>query len=185
MANRFDYQLSEKHRFFGRWSWLKYREDRQDWTYETARGLMTNGVNRNNARRRPPAGSTRPAPSTVFDVDAGGNNIPEGNILTPTALGFTPSTVGLPAYMDAKAGSNHALPIMSFSGYDTLGQSVPAWTHFEMLLDQSERIAHSRRAHRCALASTSATTGGAAATRAPPRARSRSPTPSPAAKTTA
>ena len=48
IANRFDYQLSEKHRFFGRWSWLKYREDRQDWTYQTARGLMTNGVNRNN-----------------------------------------------------------------------------------------------------------------------------------------
>ena len=48
ISNRFDYQKSEKHRFFGRWSWLKYREDRQDWTYETARGLMTNGVNRNN-----------------------------------------------------------------------------------------------------------------------------------------
>ena len=48
LANRFDYQHSEKHRFFGRWSWLKYREDRQDWTFETARGLKTNGVNRNN-----------------------------------------------------------------------------------------------------------------------------------------
>jgi len=47
-ANRFDYQHSEKNRFFGRWSWFKYREDRQDWTYETARGLQTNGVNRNN-----------------------------------------------------------------------------------------------------------------------------------------
>ena len=46
-ANRFDYQHSEKHRFFGRWTWFKYREDRQDWTYETARGLQTNGVNRN------------------------------------------------------------------------------------------------------------------------------------------
>ena len=131
VSNRFDYQLSEKHRFFGRWSWLKYREDRQDWTYETDRGLMTNGVNRNNL------GATAnwvytPNPTTVVDVAIGGNNNLEGNILTPVALAFKPSTVGLPGYLDTKAGNSHALPIMAFSGYDTLGQSVPAWTHFEI-----------------------------------------------------
>src|SRR5215471_4436655 len=130
ISNRFDYQLSEKHRFFGRWSWLKYREDRQDWTYETARGLMTNGVNRNNL------GATAswvytPNASTVVDVAGGGNNNLEGNIVTPVALGFTPGSVGLPAYLDAKAGPAHALPTMSFMGYDTLGQLVPAWTHYE------------------------------------------------------
>ena len=145
IANRFDYQLSEKHRFFGRWSWLKYREDRQDWTYETARGLMTNGVNRNNL------GATAnwvytPGSSTVIDFSAGGNNFLEGNILTPVALGFTPSSVGLPAYLDAKAGPNHALPIMSFSGYDTLGQSVPAWTHYEIFSLKSN-ISYIRGAH--------------------------------------
>ena len=130
-ANRVDYQPSEKHRFFGRWNWLKYREDRQDWTYETYRGLMTNGVNRNNL------GATAnwvytPTSNLVVDVSAGGNNNLEGNILNSAALDFTPSAVGLPAYMDAKAGAAHALPIMSFSGYDTLGQSVPGWTHYEI-----------------------------------------------------
>ena len=65
---------------------------------------MTNGVNRNNL------GATvnwvfTPNASTVFDVAGGGNNNLEGNILTPVALGFTPSKVGLPAYLDAKAGS--------------------------------------------------------------------------------
>ncbi len=145
ISNRFDYQLSEKHRFFGRWSWLKYREDRQDWTYETARGLMTNGVNRNNL------GATAnwvytPNASTVVEVAAGGNNNLEGNILTPVALGYTPSSVGLPAYLDAKAGSAHALPIMSFAGYDTLGQSVPAWTHFEIFSLKSN-LTHIRGAH--------------------------------------
>jgi hypothetical protein len=145
VANRFDYQLSEKHRFFGRWSWLKYREDRQDWTYETKRGLMTNGVNRNNL------GATAswvytPSASTVIDVAAGGNNNLEGNILTPVALGYTPSSVGLPAYLDAKAGPNHALPIMSFAGYDTLGQSVPAWGHYEIFSLRSN-ISYIRGAH--------------------------------------
>src|SRR5215471_11957722 len=145
IANRFDYQLSEKHRFFGRWSWLKYREDRQDWTYQTARGLMTNGVNRNNL------GATAswvytPNASTVVDVAGGGNNNLEGNILTPVALAFTPSSVGLPGYMDTKAAQAHALPIMSFSGYDTLGQSVPAWTHFEIFSIKAN-VSHIRGAH--------------------------------------
>jgi hypothetical protein len=132
-------------RFFGRWSWLKYREDRQDWTYETARGLMTNGVNRNNL------GATAnwvytPGARTVVDVAAGGNNNLEGNILKPIALGYTPSSVGLPAYMDAKAGTAHALPIMAFAGYDTLGQSVPAWTHFEIFSLKSN-VSYIRGAH--------------------------------------
>ena len=145
IANRFDYQLSEKHRFFGRWSWLKYREDRQDWTYQTDRGLMTNGVNRNNL------GATAswiytPNASTVVDVAAGGNNNLEGNILTPVALAFTPSSVGLPAYMDTKAAQAHALPIMSFAGYDTLGQSVPAWTHYEIFSIKAN-VSHIRGAH--------------------------------------
>jgi hypothetical protein len=145
VSNRFDYQHSEKHRFFGRWSWLKYREDRQDWTYETQRGLMTNGVNRNNL------GATAnwvytPNARFVLDVAAGGNNNLEGNILTPVALGFTPSSVGLPAYLDAKAGAAHALPIMSFAGYETLGQSVPAWTHFEIFSLKSN-LTYIRGAH--------------------------------------
>ena len=102
LANRFDYQHSEKHRFFGRWSWLKYREDRQDWTFETARGLMTNGVNRNNSGLTADWVYT-PGNNTVFDVNVAANHFQEGNILTSVATDFKPSTVGLPAYMDAKA----------------------------------------------------------------------------------
>jgi hypothetical protein len=129
VANRFDYNHSEKHRFFGRWTWLKYREDRQDWTYETARGLQTNGVNRNNSGITANWVFTRNS-STILDVQGAINHFREGNILTPVALAFKPSDVGLPAYMDQVAGENHALPIMAMSGYDTLGQSVPAWTNF-------------------------------------------------------
>jgi len=131
LANRFDYNHSEKHRFFGRWTWLKYREDRQDWTYETKRGLQTNGVNRNNR------GLTlnyvfTPNGSNVFDFQGAINHFREGNILTSTATGYKASTVGLPGYIDNFAGDSHALPIMAITGYDTLGQAVPAWTNFTL-----------------------------------------------------
>ncbi len=144
-ANRYDYSLSEKHHFFGRWSYLKYRENRQDWTYATDPGLMTNGVNRNNVGLMADYVFT-PSPSTVFDIGAGTNFNQEGNILTQTALQITPSSVGLPAYLDAKAGTHHALPIMSFSGYDTLGQSVPTWTHYDILSLKGNAL-HIRGAH--------------------------------------
>jgi hypothetical protein len=48
--------------------------------------------------------------------------------------------------MDAKAGANHALPIMSFAGYDTLGQAVPGWTHYEILSIKAN-VTHIRGAH--------------------------------------
>jgi hypothetical protein len=145
LANRFDYQHSAKHRFFGRWSWLKYREDRQDWTFETARGLQTNGVNRNNGGITADWVFT-PGSSTVFDVNLAANHFQEGNILTSVATKFKPSDVGLPAYMDARAAENHALPIMQFAGYDTLGQGVPAFTHFEMLSGKAN-VLHIRGSH--------------------------------------
>lgn len=144
-ANRYDYALSEKHRFFGRWNWLQYREDRQDWTYETARGLQTNGVNRNNIGISADYVYT-PTASTIFDFEAGANHNQEGNILTQTALQYTPSKVGLPGYLDAKAGANHALPIMQFAGYDTLGQAVPAFTNYEILSLKGNAL-HIRGAH--------------------------------------
>lgn len=144
-ANRFDYQHSEKHRFFGRWTWLKYREDRQDWTYETMRGLQTNGVNRNN-RGITANWVYTPSSTTVVDVGAAVNDFREGNILSSVALGFKPSDVGLPEYMDRHAGDNHALPIMEMSGYDTLGQAVPNWTHFQ-LFSAKTNFLHIRGAH--------------------------------------
>lgn len=144
-ANRFDYNHSERHRFFGRWTWLKYREDRQDWTYETKRGLQTNGVNRNNR------GLTlnyvfTPTSSTVLDVQGAMNHFREGNILSSVATGYKPSDVGLPSYMDQFAGDSHALPVMQFDGYDTLGQAVPAWVNFTLASTRAN-LTHIRKSH--------------------------------------
>lgn len=131
-ANRIDYTLSDKSRLFARWNWLKYREDRNDFTWQDNWGLMTNGVNRNNLGVTADWTYTANA-RTVIDINGSANNFREGNILTPVALAYTPSSVGLPSYLDAKAGVNHALPVMNWSGYQSLGQSVPAWTHYEVL----------------------------------------------------
>ena len=48
-SNLVDLQASDKWRMFGRWSINNFGpEDRADWTYETARGLNSNSLNRNN-----------------------------------------------------------------------------------------------------------------------------------------
>ena len=43
---RIDYNLSERHKVFGRWYWNHRLADEYDWTYETKRGLHTNGLTR-------------------------------------------------------------------------------------------------------------------------------------------
>lgn len=137
LSNRVDYQISDKHRFFGRWSYFKYREDTLDWTYEIKRRLMSYGFNRNNLSATANWIYT-PRSSTVLDVAVAGNNYSEGNILSEVALGYTPSSVGLPAYLDAKAGANHAVPVITWStnaggkAYETLGQSVPGWNRYQV-----------------------------------------------------
>src|SRR5262249_57477285 len=46
--NRLDLNTTPRHRFYGRWSWNNFLEDRQDWTYSTIRGMNTGGLQRKN-----------------------------------------------------------------------------------------------------------------------------------------
>jgi hypothetical protein len=143
-SNRIDYNLSERHRLFGRWTWMKYREDRQDWTYETIRGLHTNGVNRNLRSLMADYVFTRSA-STVFNVLSSFSDFEEGSGFS-VPFQYPPSAVGLPAYLDQKAGSNAALPIMEVAGYQTMGQSVPAFAH-NQLFSVNGTVTHIRGGH--------------------------------------
>jgi len=143
-ANRMDYQHSARQRFFGRWSWNDYNEDRGDWTYESARGLNTSGLSRHNV------GATvdwvyTASSNTVIDVAVAGNNYRDGNKLT-VPLSFKPSDVGLPAYLDAKAGDQHIIPTMSFAGYATLGRTVPTFTSYRILTAKTD-VSHVRGQH--------------------------------------
>ena len=140
--NRVDYHHSARHRFFGRWSWNDFLEDRGDWTYESARGLHSNGLNRHNI------GATMDwvytaGPSTVLDVAVAANEFREGDKIT-VPLQFKPSDVGLPAYLDAKAGDQHILPQMNFDGYQSLGRGgVPVFTRYRLLTTKAD-ISHVR-----------------------------------------
>ncbi len=121
---RFDYQPGDRHRFFLRWLRSTFQQDRQDWTYTTMRGLQTSGLSRRNlggsfdwvgcrARRRR---WTRPSRST--------RSVEGDRISTP--LQFKPSDVGLPKYMDERAGDQHILPMVSAAGYASMSQLYPA-----------------------------------------------------------
>ncbi len=129
-SNRVDHQISDHFRAFGRWSYNNFGpEDRSDWTYETARGLNQNGLVRNNKGGNIDVVWTQ-TPTTVWNFNAGINQFREGNI-QPFALSKKPSDIGLPAYMDQKAGDQHILPQMAVSGYTTISPGgVSTWTRY-------------------------------------------------------
>ncbi len=112
--NRFDYHLSEKHRFFFRWLKTYFVEDAQDYTYQIEPGLMAW-----NERRPAISGAAdwtfTVSPRTVLNVTVDGNRF----LLQNQRLGtrkYKPTDVGLPAYVDAKCGDNCVLPRVIWPG---------------------------------------------------------------------
>lgn len=131
-SERVDYNLTQKHRLFFRSSWNDFLEDRGDWTYETARGLHTNGLNRNNKGAAFDWTWTKSG-TTIFDFALAANQFREGDrISVPTS--FKPSDVGFPKYMDEKAGDQHILPFIDFdNAYQDIGRSgVPVYTRYRV-----------------------------------------------------
>ncbi|MCS7043906.1 MAG: TonB-dependent receptor [Arcobacter sp.] len=121
---RFDYQPGDRHRFFLRWLRSTFQQDRQDWTYSTMRGLQTSGLSRRNL-----GGSFDwvwvPTAATTLDTAFAINTFVEGDRIS-TPLKFKPSDVGLPKYMDERAGDQHILPMVSAAGYASMSQLYPA-----------------------------------------------------------
>jgi hypothetical protein len=112
--NRFDYQATDKHRFFFRWLKTHFIEDAQDYTFETETGLMAW-----NERRPAISGAAdwtyAASPRTVLNVSVDGNRF----LLQNQRLGtrqYKPTDVGLPAYMDAKCADNCVLPRVIWPG---------------------------------------------------------------------
>ncbi|MBI4873471.1 MAG: TonB-dependent receptor [Acidobacteria bacterium] len=124
LVNRIDYNLSERHRVFGRWYWNHRLADEYDWTYETKRGLHTNGLTRINKGGGGNWVWTLSS-STVLDLGVSYTRFNEGSA-RPVQIGFKPSDVGLPKYLDDKAGDLHTLPTMTIEGVETVGQGYPS-----------------------------------------------------------
>jgi len=114
LINRFDYRLGEKHNFNFRWQWNDRLADEYDWTYETARGLHSNGLTRINRGGNFGWLYTLNA-ANILDVNFGLSRFEEGSRnLARTAFG--PKDVGLPDYLEQRAGANRVLPVVNGFG---------------------------------------------------------------------
>ncbi len=145
-SNRIDYQVSDKVRMFGRWSYNNFGpEDRGDWTYETARGLNQNGLVRNNKGGNFDVVWTQNA-STVWDFNFAMDQFREGSVQL-TAWKYKPTDIGLPAYLDQKAGDLHILPRMDVNGYTVISPGgISTWTRTRMMTGKVE-VSHIRGHH--------------------------------------
>jgi hypothetical protein len=119
-AGRIDHQQSERHRYFVRGQYWTNREFNQDWMYSTVPGAG------GGAGQRLGVGVGgdwvwTPSASTFLDLSAGYQRFNDA-VEDSAVRKIKPSAVGLPAYLDAKAGDAYTLPEMDFSGYDSVGK---------------------------------------------------------------
>jgi len=123
LINRFDFKATDKHNFNFRWQWNDRLADEYDWTYETARGLHSNGLTRINRGGNFTWVYAINA-SNILDVSFGLSRFEEGSRnLARTKFG--PKDVGLPDSLEARAGANRVLPAMSFNTISNVSGGYP------------------------------------------------------------
>jgi hypothetical protein len=134
-SNRIDWNFSHRHRSFVRWSYNHFLEDRSDWTYETARGLHTNGLVRKNI------GATidhvfLQSSTMIWNVSLAYNRFTEGNVRSAIQRSLSPASVGLPAYLQERAQKNGCtlLPRLEFStgSYTDMGVTCGGFTNYSI-----------------------------------------------------
>jgi len=143
-SNRVDYQHSNNHRFFGRWSYNDWNDGSGNWTYETIDKLFTSGGNRHNHGASVDWVWTKSA-ATLFNVTIGANEYREGS-RNPGTREYRPSQVGLPKYLDEKAGDQHILPLMMPAGYNQVGAVYSTFTKYQTLSGKLD-VSHIRGNH--------------------------------------
>ena len=149
-ANRIDYRLSDRHRFFLRWSWNQWKNRDANWPYAgKSPDILAYGQIRNNFGGSADWTWTIDS-STLLDVAVAANVYRNQNYLDG-AQRYKPSDVGLPAYLDAKAGELAVLPTVSWSGYTSMApnnsQDVARYRFMSAKADLSHvRGSHTMRA---------------------------------------
>ena len=162
VTNRYDWNPNDRHRLYARWSYETWKEDRNNWLYETAPGLNSNGQVRRTLNGS--LGWTWTLSATTFvDATASINEYQEGNS-QPIATAIKPSDVGLPAYMDTQAGGFHMIPYVAIgatsgqntsnsytagqtsSGYSYLPNGYPGVVHYRTN-EQRMNITHLLGSH--------------------------------------
>ncbi len=124
IVNRYDINISEKQRIYGRWYWNHRLADEYDWTYETVRGLHSNGLTRIN---KGGGGDWIYAfnSNNVLDIGVSWTRFNEGS-QNAVQTSYKPSDVGLPKYMDEKAGGWTTLPRIQFDDMEDVSGGYPA-----------------------------------------------------------
>jgi len=120
-VGRVDHQFSEKHRFFGRLQDWTNCERTADWLHNIVPGAAQTGG------KRVGAGSGldwvyTPTGATVVSATVGFQLFNEDDLVSE-AQRVKPSALGLPSYLDDKAGDRYLLPAFSFSGYEPIGSA--------------------------------------------------------------
>lgn len=126
LINRIDYNISDRHRVFGRWYWNGRTADTRDWLYETRKGLATVDLERRNLGFGGNYNWTLSS-NTILDLGVNWTRFVEGN-LTPGLNQLKPTDTGLPGYLDQKAGSLTTLPSMEFSNITAIGRAFGQFT---------------------------------------------------------
>jgi len=119
IVNRYDYNIADRHRVFGRWYWNHHHYNAEDWTYETVPRLQSSGKIRINKG----AGGSyiwTIGAAHVLDTGVSYTRFSEGASL-PARTKYRAVDLGLPAYIDEKAGQYHQLYALVFSSIDDLG----------------------------------------------------------------
>ncbi len=126
LLNRLDYNLSTNHRLSGKWYWSHYRNDQNDWTFQTMRGLQSSGVTQYSKGFSSEYTWTIGG-RTVFSLNMSATSFADGKE-NAVSTKFKPSDVGLPKYMDDFAGDMHHLPRLNFSTIQSIGGDYPGIT---------------------------------------------------------
>ncbi len=124
IVNRYDYAINQNHRINGRWQWNDRLADEYDWTYETARGLHSNGLTRINRGANMGYLWTINS-SNILDANFGWSRFEEGS-RNSTRTAVNAKAVGLPDYIDQRAGGNTQLPRLDFNNITDVGGEYPA-----------------------------------------------------------
>ncbi|MBM3812027.1 MAG: carboxypeptidase regulatory-like domain-containing protein [Acidimicrobiia bacterium] len=123
VVTRFDFVASDRHRLNVRYQWNDRLADEYDWTYETARGLHSNGLTRINKGGNVGWLWTLSS-SDILDFNFGLSRFEEGS-RNQSRIGFGPKDVGLPDYLEARAGANRVLPLVDFDTISDVSGGYP------------------------------------------------------------
>jgi hypothetical protein len=123
VVNRYDWVINQDMRFNFRWQWNDRLADEYDWTYETVRGLHSNGLTRINRGGNIGYLWTLSA-SHILDLNFGISRWEEGS-RNQTRTKVKAADTGLPAYIDQRADRFTQLPRIDFNNITDIGDSYP------------------------------------------------------------